>query len=75
MRAGPPGPAGTRGAIMARTDYVTLDASAAGGVNFNTYIAEYFAALSNGGTSFYGGEPDSASLKLLSASLCEPKRW
>ncbi|SFI25402.1 calcium-binding protein [Albimonas pacifica] len=45
---------------MARTDYVTIDATAAGGVNFNTYIAEYFAALVNGSTAFYGGTPDSA---------------
>ena len=45
---------------MARTDYVTLDASAAGGVDFNTYIADYFAALANGDTAFYGGTPDSA---------------
>ena len=45
---------------MARTDYVTVDASAAGGIDFDTYIAAYFAALANGDTAFYGGEPDSA---------------
>ncbi|WP_339951969.1 calcium-binding protein [uncultured Albimonas sp.] len=45
---------------MARTDYVTVDATAAGGVDFTTWIAEYFAALTNGDTAFYGGTPDSA---------------
>ncbi|MDF2233007.1 calcium-binding protein [Albimonas sp. CAU 1670] len=45
---------------MARTDYVTVDVAAAGGVNFDDYLADYFAALEDGSTAFYGGEPDSA---------------
>lgn len=39
---------------------LTIDASSFGGVNFDTYISDYFADLTDGSYKFYGGTPDSA---------------
>lgn len=39
---------------------LTIDASATSGVNFATYITDYFAGFASAATSFYGGTPDRA---------------
>jgi hypothetical protein len=38
---------------------ITIDASAMSGVNFDTFIADYFAGLTSGSYKFYGGSVDS----------------
>lgn len=43
---------------MATTPVLKIDATALGGIDFSSFIGDYFADLTSGTNAFYGGAPD-----------------